>query len=191
VAFLLPPPATGSGEPMQRFTVSLCRVIDRMLMPPTAPSEHELPGSVADLVDTLLHGADADQALSSLLQLASGSLNRAAVILVDETAFRLRAGFGYPLGPARVALPRGVGVLERIVRSGASVEGIDPEGGGTVQLAQMLGVHRLPQATCVIPLGSGGSIVGLLVGDCEGREMPDLHALTVLARRLGGLVVAT
>ncbi len=59
-----------------------------------------------------------------------------------------------------------------------------------MQLAHMLGLERLEPETCVIPLGSGGSIVGLIVGDREGRELADLRELVTLARRLGGLVVA-
>lgn len=189
-AFILPSPPGSTGEPAQRFAASLCRVIDRLVSAPRPGSDGELPASVVELVDTLVHGADADRSLGSLLQLASGTVTRGAVILVDETAFRLRAGFGYPLGTGVPALPRGVGVLERIVRSGAATEALDPDSGGAVQLARMLGLERLGPETCVIPLGSGGSIVGLIVGDREGRELPDLRELVALARRLGGLVVA-
>jgi hypothetical protein len=188
-SYVLPPPPGTTGEPVQRFAAALCRVVDRLVAAPGRRTEGDLPASVVDLVDTLVHGADADQSLSSLLQMVSGTLTRGAVVLVDETAFRLRAGFGYPLGPGVSALPRGVGVLERIVRSGVATEGLDPDAGGAVQLAHMLGLERLESETCVIPLGSGGSIVGLIVGDREGRELTELRELTALARRLGGLVV--
>ena len=189
-ACVVPPPVGGAGDAVHRFAAAMCRVVDRLLATPPQRPEGELPESVVELVDALVHGADADRALSALLQLASGSLSRGAVILVDETAFRLRAGFGYPLGSGASALPRGVGVLERIVRSGTSVESLDPDSGGALQLAQMFGLERLDRATCVIPLGSGGAIVGLLIGDREGRELTELRELTALARRLGGLVIA-
>ncbi len=188
-AFILPSPPGTTGEPVQRFAASLCRVVDRLVSASRPWADGELPASVVELVDTLVHGADADRSLGSLLQLVSGTLTRGAVILVDETAFRLRAGFGYPLGTGVSALPRGVGVLERIVRSGAATEGLDPDSGGAVQLARMLGLERLEPETCVIPLGSGGSIVGLIVGDREGAELAELRELVALARRLGGLVV--
>lgn len=189
-AFILPPPPGTTGDTVQRFAGSVCRVVDRLVSAPRPGTEGELPASVVELVDTLVHGADADRSLGSLLQLVSGTLTRGAVILVDETAFRLRAGFGYPLGTGVSALPRGVGVLERIVRSGAATEGLDPDSGGAIQLARMLGLERLEPETCVIPLGSGGSIVGLIVGDREGAELTELRELVALARRLGGLVVA-
>lgn len=189
IAFVLPLPQVESGEPFTRFVDSVSRVIDRQLQLRRSKHPAELPDAVTDLVDALLHQTDPKQALGSLLQLASGTFRRSAVLQVGDTSFRCRAAFGYPISSASPALPRGFGLLERVVRAGESALGLDPEAPGSVQLAALLGVDRLPQHTAVVPLGSGGSIAGLLVGDCSGDQLPDLRELSLLARRLGGLLV--
>jgi hypothetical protein len=109
--------------------------------------------------------------------------------MVEETAIRCRAGFGYPLDRDDTALPRGVGLLERVIRSGEALTEIEPVAGGALRLARVLGVAELPEATAVIPLGRGGAAAGLLVADREGGPLPDLAELILLAGRLGGVIV--
>ena len=187
-AFLMPPPPGDSGEPVHRFIEAVSKVVERQLVRP-AKVGSDVPHAVAELVDAVLHEADPELALGLLLQLAAGVLSRGAVMMVDETAFRCRAGFGYPLNPAATALPRGVGLLERIVRSGEAMMPLDPEAAGSLQLARVVGVPRLRSATALIPLGSGGSIVGVLVGDRGDHDLPELGELVLLARRLGGFLI--
>ena len=109
--------------------------------------------------------------------------------MVEETAIRCRAGFGYPLARGTQALPRGLSILELAIRSNNPTMGIDPTAGGSHRLAELLGLEELPSATAVIPLGIGASVAGILVGDREGENLSDLSELVVLAGRLGGVAL--
>jgi hypothetical protein len=109
--------------------------------------------------------------------------------MVEETAIRCRAGYGYPLNRKATALPRGVLFLERVVRTGEATAGVNPDSGAALQLARVLGIDRLEDQTAVIPLGTAAHVVGLLVADREGQPLPDLKEITVLALCLGGIVV--
>lgn len=189
VTFLLPVPPGEGGEVQSRFVEDLTLVVDRQLMSLRPVSRPVLPVAVTELVDALLHEADSEQALGVLLQLASGHLLRGAVLMVEETAIRCRAGYGYPLVRGTQALPRGLGILERVIRSSRPTVGIDPESGGSHRLAEVLGLDGLPSATAVIPLGVGASVAGVLVADREGEALPDLSELVVLAGRLGGVAL--
>ena len=189
VAFLIPAPQGETGETMTRFTDALTLVVDRQLLAARGSGRPELPSAVSELVDALLREAGPEQAVGSLLQLAAVQLTRGAVLMVEETAIRCRAGFGYPLDRDATALPRGVGLLERVIRSGGASMEIEPEAGGARHLAGVLGIEELPAATAVIPLGRGGSVAGLLVADKGGEPLPDLAELVLLAARLGGVVV--
>jgi hypothetical protein len=108
--------------------------------------------------------------------------------MAEETAIRCRAGFGYSLERSTAVLPRGIGLLERVIRSGEAFTTIEPGTGGGNHLAGILGVQDLPAATALIPLGRCGAVVGLLVADREGEELPDLADLVLLVGRLGGVV---
>jgi hypothetical protein len=189
VTFLLPVPPGEGGEVQSRFVADLTLVVDRQLRLLRPVSQPVLPAAVTELVDALLHEAGSEQAVRVLLQLASGQLLRAAVLIVEETAIRCRAGFGYPLARGTQALPRGLGILERVIRSSHPTVGIDPTAGGSHRLAEVLGLDELPSATAVIPLGVGASVVGVLVADREGEALPDLSELFVLAGRLGGVAL--
>jgi len=190
-SFLMPPPAGDTGEVMHRFVEDLTLVVDRQLQRRGPRPASELAGGVAELVDALLYGADAQQALGSLLQLASAEVARGAVLLVEDTAIRCRAGFGFPLDRDHAALPRGVGLLERVVRSGEIAFETDPDSAAARQLARVLGLDRLAVGTAIIPLGSGPTVGGLLVVDHEGEPLPEISGLALIAGRLGGAVVAS
>jgi len=189
VTFLLPVPPGEGGEVQSRFVEDLTLVVDRQLRSLRLMSRPVLPAAVTELVDALLHEADSEQAVGVLLQLASGHLLRGAVLMVEETAIRCRAGFGYPLARGTHALPRGLSILELVIRSSEPTLGIDPTAGGSHRLAEVLGLEELPSATAVIPLGIGASVAGVLVADREGEGLPDLSELVVLAGRLGGVVL--
>ncbi len=187
--FLMPPPAGDSGETLHRFQRALTTVVERQLAAAPVRREPEVASAVSELVDALLHDAEPEQALASLLQMAAGLLLRGAVMRVEETAFRCRAGFGYPLPRGTSALPRGVGLLEQVVRRREPAVGIDPERGGAVQLARALGLERLPAETAVVPLGAGAAVSAVLVADREGQPLPDLTELVQLVSRLGAILV--
>lgn len=189
VTFLLPVPPGKGGEVRSRFVDDLALVVDRQLRLLRPASQPVLPAAVTELVDALLHDAGSEQAVGVLLQLASGYFLRGAVLTVEETAIRCRAGFGYPLARGTRALPRGLGILERVIRSSQPIVGIDPTAGGSHRLAELLGLDELPSATAVIPLGVGASVVGVLVADRTGEGLPDLSELFVLAGRLGGVAL--
>lgn len=189
VSFLLPVPPGEGGEVQSRFIEDLTLVVDRQLRSLRPISRPALPAAVTELVDALLYEADSEQAVGVLLQLASGDLLRGAVLMVEETAIRCRAGYGYPLARGTHALPRGLGILERVIRSSRPTMGIDPAAGGSHRLAKVLGIEELPSATAVIPLGVGASVTGILVADREGEALPDLSELVLLAGRLGGVVL--
>jgi hypothetical protein len=185
----MPTPQGDGGETLRRFLDALTNVVERQLQARQPRSEPNVPEAVFELVDALLHDVDPEQGLSSLLQLAAGSLLRGAVLRVEDTAFRSWAGFGYPLSQGSSLLPRGVGLLERVVRSREPVVGIDSDGAGAVQLARVLGIDRLTSRTAIIPLGAGASVGGVLVGDRDGEPLPDLQELAVVVGRVGGVVV--
>ena len=191
VSFLMPAPQGETGEAMARFIDGLSRVVDRQLQARPIEGRVELPTAVSELVDALLYDAKPEQAVGSLLQLAAEQLSRGAVLTVEETVIRCRAGFGYPLDRNDTGLPRGVGLLERVIRSGEALTEIEPEAGGARRLAGILGVTELPEAAAVIPLGRGGTAAGLLVADNNGEPLPDLAELVLLAGRLGGAVVGS
>lgn len=187
VSFLLPPPQGDSGEGWQRFLETISTLVDRHLA--GGLGRGELPAAVVQLVDSLLSDAGPEEGLGVLLQVAASVFQRGAVFLIEETAVRCRAGFGYALNSDAVALPRGVGLLERIIRSREPVVGLDPTSVGAGQLARVLGVGELPQAAAVIPLCTGGAVVGCLVGDREGQPLGELDEMILLARRIGGALV--
>lgn len=191
VSFLLPVPPGEGGEVHGRWAEDLGTVVDRQLRSLRATSRPGLPAAVNELVDALLHETDPEQAVGVLLQLASGQLSRGALLIVEETAIRCRAGFGYPLAQGTRALPRGLSLIERVVRSGEPILEIEPAGEGPQRLAAMLGVPGLPAAAALIPLGGGTTVEGLLVGDREGAPLPDLSELVLLAGRLGGAVLSS
>lgn len=189
VAFVMPPPEAKTARSLDRFASDLASVVDRLIRTRQILASARGPRSVYELVDTLLEDADSDQAIGSLLQLASSQLTRGAVLMVEETAIRCRAGFGYPLGRGAAALPRGIAVLERSIRSGEAIKGVDPDTAAAAHLARVLGIDRLPLETVVIPLAVGVTVVGLLVADREGAPLPELTEMTMLACCLGGIVV--
>jgi hypothetical protein len=187
VSFLLPSLQIEGGEAGHRFVKTLGTLVERWLSHQRAGgSEVEIPKAVTELVDTLLHGVEAEEALGSFLQLASTQLSRGAVFSVEGTSIRCRAGFGYPLGSGGAVLPRGVGLLERMIRNGEGIFGLDPTSGGTGQLAKAVGLADLPSDAVVLPLGTRAQVQGFLLGDREGDPLPDLSDLSMLARRLGG-----
>jgi hypothetical protein len=189
VAHVVPAPRAFSYDANRRFFEALAQVIDRQLGRQQMGQEPSFPSAVRDLVDTLLHGADPDQAIGSLLQLAADDFLRGALLIVEETAIRCRAGFGYPINRTVTALPRGVSLLERAIRGGEAVVGIDPRSEGAKRLAYVLGIDQLPNQTAVIPLGAGTSVGGFLVVDREGQPLPKLGDLAILACCFGGAAV--
>jgi hypothetical protein len=189
VAFLMPAPAGDAGKTLARFAADLSRVVERQLQVPSTRPEPGLPAAVSELVGALLSASDPDQGLRSLLVLASESFARGALLAVTGTEIRCRAGFGYPLNRSLAALPRGIALLERVIRSGEAVLELAPRTAGALQLAAACGVSELPAATALIPLGGGEGVVGVLVADRNGDELPELAELVVLAGRLGGVAL--
>ena len=187
-SFLLPPPQGLSGESLQRFLGALTLVVERQVRARDALQQSGPSHAVSQLVDLLLHEVAPEDALSSLLDVVAGHLLRGVVLRVDETAVRCRAGFGYPLERGSGILPRGVGLVERIVRSGESVVGVEPDSDGVRRLGRALGIGDLPQALALIPLGAGGRVTGLLIGDREGEPLNDIEELELLGQRFGGVV---
>ena len=190
VSFLMPAPQGEAGEATARFSESLSRVVDRQLQVQQRAGGSVLPNGVSELVGALLSESDPDQGVTSLLQLAAEHFTRGAVLTAEKTAIRCRAGFGYQLDRSTAVLPRGIGLIERVIRSGEAITLIEPGGGGEGHLAQVLGIQELPESTAVIPLGRCGAVVGVLVADREGEELPDMADLVLLAGRLGGVVGA-
>ena len=190
VAFLLPAPQGDAGDVAFRFAESLTKVVDRQLRAQQAAGRSIVPTRVSELVGALLSETEPDDGISWLLQLASEHFTRGAVLVAEETMVRCRAGFGYPLEPSTSVLPRGIGLIERVIRSGEALTFIDSEAGASSRLADVLGVSRLPSATALIPLGRCGGVVGLLVADREGEDLPDVAELVLLAGRLGGVIRA-
>lgn len=186
VSFLMPAPQGDSGEALTRFAESLSRVVDRQLQGRPREGGPELPGAVSELIVALLSGNEPDHGIGSLLQLAAEHFTRGAVLMADASRIRCRAGFGYPLNSSATVLPRGLGLIERVFRSGEALTTI--ESGAGERLAILLGVSELPSATAVIPLGRPGAVVGVLVADREGEALPDLTELAVLVGRFGGVV---
>lgn len=189
VSFLMPSPHSDSGEAASRFSADLTRVVDRQLRQHQGRGEHELSASVSDLVGAILSESDPDRGMRSLLQLTSEKFVRGAVLTVDDSVIRCRAGFGYPLNRNSTTLPRGLDLVEQVVGSGGAVMAIEPSSPDARRLAEVCGVDELPEKTVVIPLGRFGTVAGVLVADCEGENIPDLDELVVLAGRLGGIAV--
>lgn len=189
VAFLMPPPVGESGEVASSFISDLTSVVDRQLSGRLGGGEAELSASVSDLVGAILSESDPDRGVRSLLQLAAESFDRGAVLTVDETSVRCRAGFGYPFERTATVLPRGIALLEEVVQSGSAVFEIESASSDARRLAEACGVAELPAATALIPLGRFGSVAGMLVADREGDRLPEIDDLVVLAGRLGGAVV--
>ena len=190
VVFLMPAPQGDSGEVVVRFVEDLSRVVDRQLEALPAKENPELVGGLSELVEALLSESGPDQGLRSLLQLASESFGRGVVLVVGESTIQCRAGFGYPLDRNRTDLPRGIDVVERVIRSGEALLEVDAGESGVDQLAAVLGVSELPVATALIPLGRYGAVAGLLVADRDGEPLPGLDDLVVFAGRLGGAIVS-
>lgn len=190
VDFLLPPPQGDAGEAWNRFGRTLTQIVDRLLIRlRSSGAEKEAAPAIVELVDSLLHGAATEDALASFLQLASSELQRGAILVVDPTRLRCRAGFGYPLSDGGASLPRGLGILERVIRTGDSYTTIDGRSAAALQLAQVLGVETLHDETVLIPLRHHGAVVGIFLGDREGSPVPELYDLKLLAARLGGVFV--
>jgi hypothetical protein len=189
VSFLMPAPQAEASESMARFAADVSLVVERHLRARQREGHSALPPGVTELVGALLSENEPDQGISSLLQLAAEHFERGAVLMAEETAVRCRAGFGYPLNRNNTTLPREVGLLEHVIRTGEAVMAIDPDSGEVGGLAEVLGVGALPAATAVIPLGRSGGVAGVLVADRQGRELPDLDDLVLLAGRLGGAAV--
>jgi len=189
VSFLMPAPQAEASESMTRFGADVSLVVERLLEARRSEEHSTLPSGVTELVSALLSESDPDQGVSSLLQVAAEHFERGAVLMAEANLVRCRAGFGYPLDRNSTTLPREVGLLEHVIRTGEAVMAIDPESGEVGGLAEVLGVSELPAATAVIPLGRGGGVAGILVADRQGRELPDLDDLVLLAGRLGGAAV--
>ena len=189
VSFLVPAPQAEASEIMARFGADVSLIVERLLQARRREEHSALPSGVTELVSALLSESDPDQGVSSLLQVAAEHFERGAVLMAEENLVRCRAGFGYPLDRNSTTLPREVGLLEHVIRTGEAVMAIDPEYGEVGGLAEVLGVSELPAATAVIPLGRGGGVAGILVADRQGRELPDLDDLVLLAGRLGGAAV--
>lgn len=185
VSFLVPAPQGDSGEAAVRFAKSLSRVVDRQLQAQQRQGRPALTDAVAELVGALLSESEPDHGISALLQLAAEHFTRGAVLMAEETMIRCRAGFGYPLNPSTAVLPRGVGLIERVIRSGEAMTSIEPGTGG--HLARSLGISELPSATALIPLGRSGAVVGVLVADREGEDVTGIADLVLLVGRLGGV----
>ena len=190
VSFLMPAPQGEAGEALARFAESLSRVVNRQLQAQQREGRPALPAGVSELVGALLLESDPDHGISSLLQLAAEHFSRGAVLMAEETAIRCRAGFGYQLDRSTAVLPRGIGLIERVIRSGEALTVIEPGASGEGHVAGVLGVSELPTATAVIPLGRCGAVIGVLVADREGEELPDMADLVLLVGRLGGVVGA-
>jgi len=185
VSFLLPPPAAVSGEPLERFLETVGAVVEEQLQRIRwADAE---PAALSQVLDALLSGAPAEEALAALLQVAARRLRRAAIIEVTSTAFRFRATVGYRPEPGHGALPRGIALLERVARGGEVVRELDPEAAGAPRVAEALGVERLPAATCLLPMVHHGRVTGVLLGDREGEAIPPLDEVERLARPMGRL----
>jgi hypothetical protein len=189
VSFLMPAPHGESGEIMARFGDGLSLVVERHLEARRSDGRSGLPPGVTELVGALLSEDDPDQGITSLLQVAAEHFERGAVLMAEETVVRCRAGFGYPLNSDHTKLPREVGLLEHVIRTGEAVMAVDPDTEEIGGLADVLGVDALPAAVAVIPLGRSGGVAGILVADRQGRELPDLDDLVLLAGRLGGAAV--
>jgi hypothetical protein len=189
VSFLMPAPHGETSEIMAQFGDGLSLVVERHLEVRRSEGQVGLPPGVTELVAALLSEDDPDQGITSLLQLAAEHFERGAVLMAEETVVRCRAGFGYPLNRDHTKLPREVGLLEHVIRTGEAVMAVDPEAEEVGGLADVLGVDALPAAVAVIPLGRSGGVAGILVADRQGRELPDLDDLVLLAGRLGGAAV--
>ncbi len=190
VAFLIPAHPADSGEAATQFAEVVSLVVERNLQSRAGAEHTILPSGVSELVGALLSEHDPDQGIASLLQLAAEHFTRGAVLMVEESAFRCRAGFEYPLDRDRTTLPRGIDLLERVIGEGEAVMSVEPDSDDGQQLAAVMGVDRLVPETALIPLGRSGTVAGVLVADRHGEDLPDLADLVRLAGRLGGAAVS-
>ncbi|MCP4902846.1 MAG: DUF4388 domain-containing protein [bacterium] len=188
-SFLMPAPQGDTGETLNRFVEDLTTVVDSQLGYRQLIAGSNQSEGVGELIEALLREADPGQVISSLLLVAARYFENGALLTVEDTAIRCRAGFGYPLEAGTRALPRGVGLLERVVRSHEPVLEMDPDAAGTVRLARLLGVECLPRASAVIPLVAGAQVAAVLIGDNAGDSLTDVSELVLLSRRLGGAVL--
>ena len=191
VSFLMPPPAGLTGETGTRFLDSVTRVADRLLTRRRETTTAEIPPSLVQLMDALLSDPDPQTSVTAVLQVAAAHFSRGALLILEATAFRCRAGFGFTLAPGTGLLPRGVGLLERVVRSRQPVCGVeDVTSGAAHQLGRLIGLETLEPETCIVPLLDGESVTALLVGDWGGEsdDVAELDELVALCQRLGGLV---
>jgi hypothetical protein len=189
-SFVLPAPQGDTGETLNRFIEDLTEVVDRHLGYRQLLATADQSEGMGELVEALLFGADSEQVISSLLLVAAEPFRRGALLSVEDTSIRCRAGFGYPLEEGTHALPRGVGLIERVVRSHEAWRGLEPDAASSIRLAGLLGLERLPKETAVVPLTAGATVVAVVIGDREGEPLPDLHDFVMLVRRLGGAVVS-
>ncbi len=185
--FLLPPPPADSGEPLERFHRTLTAVIGRILEGGEAGGA-ATADPIAELAEALFGEDTPGGGVEAVLQLASRVFTRAAVLRVESTRFRTWAGYGYPLSAGLRSLPRGIALLERAARERELVRELPEPGQGRRQLARLLGLEELPDATSVVPLQAGARTVALLVGDGEGGPGEGLDELARLAPRLGMLL---
>ncbi len=191
VSFLLPAPSGLTGETASRYLHSVQRVTDRLLMQRGDTPTSERSSSLVQLMDALLSDSDPQGAVTAILQMAAVHFARGALLSVEDTAFRCRAGFGYSMSPGSGLLPRGVGLLERVVRSRRPVVGLDDaSSGGARQLGRLLGLETLEEETSIVPLLDGDLVAALLVGDrCgESQTVDELEEVILLGQRLGGLL---
>lgn len=188
-SFLLPAPAGEGGETWQRFRETVTRVMARLIQPGRAPNGPEERPVSMELVEALVRGSDPGEKIGVLLQIASGALRNGAIFSVEETSIRCRAGFGFPLSKEVTGLPRGIAVLERVIRGEENVGTVDPDATGARQLARVLGVERLPAGMVVIPLKGREGAVGVLMGDRKPGPAGDLDELVLMARRIGGALL--
>ena len=185
VSFLVPAPQGDSGEAAARFAESLSRVVERQLQLRHSQGRPVLPDAVSELIGALLSESEPDHGISALLQLSAEHFTRGAVLMAEETMVRCRAGFGYPLDPATAVLPRGIGLIEQVIRTGQALTSVEPKASG--HLARALGLPELPSATALIPLGRSGAVVGVLVADREGEDVTGIADLVLLVGRLGSI----
>ncbi|MEJ2583195.1 MAG: DUF4388 domain-containing protein, partial [Acidobacteriota bacterium] len=164
-SFLLPAPTGDTKDAASNFAESLSLVVDRQLRLRQQERDPGLPPGVSELVETLLSDSGPEHGVSALLQLAAPYFSRVAILIAEEQSIRKRAGFGYRLRKSKSDLPRGVSLVEGVIRSGRALTEIEPGGIGAGQLARALGVPELFPRTAIIPLGREGAVVGVLVAD--------------------------
>jgi hypothetical protein len=187
-SFLLPAPTGDINVAASNIAESLSSVVDRQLRLRQQERDPGLPPGVSELVETLLSDGGPEHGVSALLQLAAAYFSRVAILVAEEQSIRRRAGFGYRLRKSKTDLPRGISLVEGVIRSGKALTEIEPGGIGAGQLASALGVPELSPKTAIIPLGREGAVTGVLVADRSGDELPDLTDLIRLVQWFGMMV---